>query len=76
LSYLLFIAGYLVVVPENSLSELTPGQYARLAGAVSAFAFLVGYEPRSISRLLSMIFADDKARKPDAERDREYDNNK
>jgi len=57
LVYVLSIAGYLVVVPESSLSDLTMGQYARLAGALCAVSFLVGYEPRSIARLLSLVFA-------------------
>jgi hypothetical protein len=57
LAYLLIVAGYLFVVPENSLAQLTQGQYARLAGSVSAFAFLVGYEPRSIFRLFRPLFA-------------------
>ncbi len=60
LAYILIIAGYLIVVPEQSLNQLTPGQYARLAGAVSTIAFLVGYEPRSIARLLSQLFTGDK----------------
>jgi hypothetical protein len=60
LAYLLFIAGYLIVVPENSLGQLTPGQYARLAGGISSLAFLVGFEPRMISRLLKLVFVGDE----------------
>lgn len=57
LVYVLAIAGYLVVVPESSLAELTMGQYARLAGSLCGLAFLVGYEPRSVARLLGFVFA-------------------
>ena len=57
LAYLIVIAGYLIVLPENTLNEMTPGQYARLAGAVSALAFVVGWEPESIIRLVTTVFS-------------------
>jgi hypothetical protein len=59
LAYALMIAGYLVVIPENSLTMITPGQYIRLAGFVTSVSILVGFEPRTIAKLLRLIFAGD-----------------
>lgn len=60
LAYALIVGGYLVVIPEDSLGDITPGQYIRLAGLVTAISFLVGFEPNSIGRLLKLVFSPDE----------------
>lgn len=57
LAYLLFIAGYLILLPEDVLKSGTPSQYIRLSGALSALAFVVGYEPGLAGRMLSKLMS-------------------
>jgi hypothetical protein len=55
LVYLLFLAGVYVAANapfENPTSE----QYARIAGTISTFSFLVGYNPVLFQKITSIMF--------------------
>lgn len=52
--YLSAISG-LVAITGDPFSSTTPGQYLRLAGAVSLFAFVVGWRPHLLMQLVSQV---------------------
>ncbi|MBL9032732.1 MAG: hypothetical protein JNM80_13640 [Phycisphaerae bacterium] len=52
--YLSAISG-LVAITGDPFSSTTPGQYLRLAGAVSLLAFVVGWRPHLLMQLVSQV---------------------
>lgn len=50
--YTVLIAGLLVISTESSIIQTTPAQYVRLAGFVSALAFIIGYDPDMIQKFI------------------------
>jgi hypothetical protein len=52
--YLAAVSGILVLV-EKPWATPTPEQYVRLAGLISLLSFLMGYNPRMLSRFLARI---------------------
>lgn len=55
LLYTFAISGLLVMSTEASIIDTNPAQYVRLAGFVSAVAFIVGYDPQLINRFISKV---------------------
>ena len=52
--YLTIVSGILVLV-EKPYGSPSPEQYARLAGFISLLSFLMGYNPRMLSRFLARV---------------------
>jgi hypothetical protein len=52
--YLFLISGMMLAV-ENPFSATTPDQYLRLAGTASLFAFVVGWRPELLTRLVAQV---------------------
>ncbi len=52
--YLFLISGTLLAV-ENPFSSTTPDQYLRLAGTASLLAFVVGWRPELITRMVTQV---------------------
>jgi hypothetical protein len=52
--YLFIISGTLLAV-QNPFASTTPDQYLRLAGTASLLAFVVGWRPELITRLVSQV---------------------
>ncbi|MGE3109997.1 MAG: hypothetical protein AB7G11_06245 [Phycisphaerales bacterium] len=52
--YLFLISGTLLAM-ENPFASTTPEQYLRLAGTASLLAFVVGWQPEVITRLVTQI---------------------
>jgi hypothetical protein len=55
LLYLLIISGMLVIASESSMENTTPIQYVKIAGLVSVFGFIVGFDPQMVYRFLNKI---------------------
>lgn len=53
--YLITVAGFLTVTTEESLINTKLDQYIRIAGVTSVLAFVVGYDPRVLNRLLARV---------------------
>lgn len=56
--YLMIVAGALIVLPEDALTNTqinTFAQYWRIAGWVSVMAFVMGYNPNLLVRLIQQI---------------------
>jgi hypothetical protein len=54
--YLFLISGTLLAV-ESPFANTTPDQYLRLAGTASLLAFVVGWQPEVLMRLVSQVGA-------------------
>jgi hypothetical protein len=52
--YLVLISG-LLLLGTSPFDNLAQAQYTRLAGTSSLFSFMVGYNPKMLSRLISKI---------------------
>ena len=64
--YLLMLSG-LLVLDEAALTEPSQDQYARLAGIVSLFCFLISYDPSRFRSLLDRGFSKLEGRNGNAE---------
>ena len=52
--YLILISG-LLLLGASPFENLAQAQYTRLAGTSSLFSFMIGYNPKMLSRLVSRI---------------------
>lgn len=52
--YLILISG-LLLLGTSPFENLAQAQYTRLAGTSSLFSFMIGYNPKMLSRLISKI---------------------
>ncbi len=52
--FILLLSG-LIFIKDQPFDNITPSEYARLAGTSSVFGFLIGYDPRLFARICVRI---------------------
>jgi hypothetical protein len=67
LLYLLIISGVLVISSEDAMQNTAPIQYVKIAGLVSAFGFIVGFDPQMVYRFVEKVGTLTGGSGPDAE---------
>lgn len=53
--YLLFLGGFILVSTKETLAAVEYDQYIRVAGLVSIFAFVLGYDPNLLARFIQRV---------------------